>query len=158
MTREKSRVIAGAQQSERQMTRDEIVAFFDRRQDAYDNLDAAALAAGYADDCSVESPMVGEHTGRAVVEKAFRAVFAAFPDHKLRPDRLVIDGNRVAQILSLEGTNIGGFLGLPPSGKTFRAPAVFLYEFRDRQIVRERRIYDFTGVLMQIGVLKAKPI
>jgi hypothetical protein len=27
-----------------------------------------------------------------------------------------------------------------------------------REIVRERRIYDFTGVLVQIGVLKAKPV
>ena len=158
MTRKEPGVMVGSQQSERQMTRDEVVAFFDRRQGAYDNLDAAMLAAGYADNCTVESPMVGTHNGRATVEQAFRTVFSAFPDHKLQSDGVVIDGNRVAQILSLEGTNIGGFLGLPPSGKTFRVPAVFLYEFKDRQIGRERRIYDFTGVLMQIGVLKAKPV
>ena len=36
--------------------------------------------------------------------------------------------------------------------------AVFLYELRDRHIVRERRIYDFTRLLVQIGVLKAKPV
>jgi len=28
---------------------------------------------------------------------------------------------------------------------------------RDGLIVRERRIYDFTGLLIQVGVLKAKP-
>jgi len=28
----------------------------------------------------------------------------------------------------------------------------------DRQIAHERRIYDFTGLLIQIGVLKAKPV
>ena len=32
-----------------------------------------------------------------------------------------------------------------------------VFEIRGRQIVRERRIYDFTGLLLQIGVLKAKP-
>ena len=35
--------------------------------------------------------------------------------------------------------------------------AVLVYEFRERKIVRETRIYDFTGVLIQIGLLKAKP-
>jgi hypothetical protein len=35
---------------------------------------------------------------------------------------------------------------------------VFMYELKDRKIVRERRIYDFTGLLVQIGLLKAKPV
>jgi hypothetical protein len=34
---------------------------------------------------------------------------------------------------------------------------VFFYELRDGLIVRERRVYDFTGVLVQVGLLKAKP-
>jgi hypothetical protein len=41
--------------------------------------------------------------------------------------------------------------------KRFNAPAVFVYEFHERKIVREQRIFDFTSVLMQMGVLKAKP-
>ena len=158
MMREQPTVVGGAQQPAGQMTRDEIVAFFDRHQEAYDNLDAGALAAGYADDCFVESPMGGIHRGRAAVEQVFRKVFEAFLDHKVRPDSLVVDGNRVAQILSLEGSHIGEFMGLPATGKPFRVPAVFLFELRAGQIVRERRIYDFTGVLVQIGVLKTKPV
>ena len=157
MTHDPATVTTGTQQSEGQVTRDEIVAFFDRRQEAYDNLDAKALAAGYADDCLVESPMAGTHQGRVAVEQVFRSLFDAFPDHKTRPDSLVIDGNRVAQTLGLEGTDIGGFMGLPATGRPFRVPAVFLYEFRNRQIVKERRIYDFTGLLVQVGRLKAKP-
>jgi hypothetical protein len=35
---------------------------------------------------------------------------------------------------------------------------VALYELKDGKIVQERRIYDFTGLLIQIGVLKVKPI
>jgi len=51
-----------------------------------------------------------------------------------------------------------GKVGLPATGQPFRVPAVFLFELRAGQIVRERRIYDFTGVLVQIGVLKTKPV
>ena len=120
------------------MTRAEIMAFFDRCQIAFDNLDAATLAADYADDCIVDSPAGGAHTGPPAVKKVFQAVFDAFLDMKTRTDSLVIDGNHVAQALTIEGTNIGGFLGVSASGKPFRLVAVFLYEFKDRRIVRRR--------------------
>jgi len=34
--------------------------------------------------------------------------------------------------------------------------AVFL-QLQDGRIIHERRMYDFTGLLVQIGVLRAKP-
>ena len=140
------------------LTREELTALFDRRQDALDNMDADALSADYADDCVVESPAAGTLRGATAVDRARRAWFEAFPDVKYRTDRLIIDidGAHVVQLVTIEGTDIGGFMGLP-SGKSFKAPAVYLYEFRDRKIVHETRIYDFTGVLIQIGLLKAKP-
>jgi steroid delta-isomerase-like uncharacterized protein len=139
------------------LTREEVTALFDRRQEAFDNMDADALAGDYADDCLVDSPASGTLRGAVAVDRARRAFFEAFPDLKVRTDHLVIDGNTVVQIATLEGTDIGGFMGLDPSGRSFKAPAVFLYEFRNRKIARESRIYDFTGVLVQIGLLKAKP-
>jgi predicted ester cyclase len=139
------------------MTRDEILALFERRQRAYDALDAAALARDYTDDTVIESPWAGVHKGPHHGERALKAVFSALQDLKMHTDRYVVDGDSVAQFLSIEGHNIGGYMGLPPTGKPFRLPAVFLYELRDGRIVRERRIYDFTGLLVQVGVLKAKP-
>src|SRR5262249_24732186 len=140
------------------ITRDEILALFDRRQKAYDDLDAAMLAADYAPHATVESPMGGAHQGRDVIETVFQAFFDAFVDLRVTTDRLVIDGPSVVQILNAEGTHIGVFLGLEPTSKPFRFSAAVLYDVQDGQIVRERRIYDFTGFLVQIGVLKAKPV
>ena len=48
-------------------------------------------------------------------------------------------------------------MGLPPTNKPFRLPIVFLCTVKDGLVVHEQRIYDFTGMLVQIGVLKAKP-
>jgi steroid delta-isomerase-like uncharacterized protein len=158
MRREHSKIATGSGPSGGHMTRAEIVAFFEARQAAYDNFDAATLAADYADSCVVDSPTGGTHTGRTAVQKVLQAVFDAFLDMTIRTDSLVIDGDHVAQALSIEGTNMGGFLGLSASGKPFYLTAVFLYELEDRHIVRERRIYDFTGMLTQIGVLKTKPV
>src|SRR5215210_3412941 len=95
------------------LTREQIEAMFVRRQEALDNLDAAALSADYAEDCVVESPAAGKLQGAWAVDNARRAWFDAFPDLKYHTDRLVIDGSTVCQILTLEGTDIGGFMGLP---------------------------------------------
>jgi len=138
------------------MTRDAIEAMFARRRDAYDRQDAAALARDYAPECIIDSPTGGVHHGPAAAEQVIRTVFDALDVH-LHEDSLLIDGDSVAEVATLEGTDSGKFLGLPPTGKSFRVPAVFVYDLKDGQIVRERRIYDFTGLLVQIGLLKAKP-
>jgi steroid delta-isomerase-like uncharacterized protein len=139
------------------MTREEIATMFARREEAFNERDSASLAADYADDAVIESPTVGIHQGPDAARQAYDAIFHAFADNVRRTEALVIDGDHVAQVLTIEGTNLGGLMGLPPSGKHFRMPAVFLYDLRGDRIVRERRIYDFTGMLVQIGVLKARP-
>jgi hypothetical protein len=48
-------------------------------------------------------------------------------------------------------------MGLPPTGKPFRIPLVFLGTIKDHRIAEARTLYDFTGLLVQVGILKAKP-
>jgi steroid delta-isomerase-like uncharacterized protein len=138
------------------MTREQIELMFERRRLAQEGRDVATLLKDYADDCIVESPSAGVHTGKKAIEEAMRAVFQAL-DVKVRQQQLVIDGHTVVQVVFMEGKDVGEFLGLPPTGKSFRAPVVFVYELDDHKIKHERRIYDFTGLLLQIGLLKAKP-
>ena len=140
-----------------ELTRDEILAMFARRQEAFDDLDAARLAADYADDVVIESPMSGRH-GKADAERNLRALFDAFLDLKATFDPPIVDAQHVAVIGMCEGTNMGGFMGLPPSGRGFKLRTVMMFELRGGQIVREQRIYDFTGMLIQVGILKAKPV
>jgi steroid delta-isomerase-like uncharacterized protein len=138
------------------MTRDQIAAMFESRRAAYDRQDAAALAADYMADCVIESPTAGTHHGPAAAERVLAKVFEAL-DVKLVQEAVMIDGDSVAQVVSLEGKDVGDFLGLAPTGKSFRVPGVFVYELKAGKIARERRIYDFTGLLIQTGLLKTKP-
>jgi steroid delta-isomerase-like uncharacterized protein len=140
------------------MTVEEIREAFARRQEAINNRDLTALAALYALDCSVESPLAaGTVQGRQAVTKIHQALFDALPDLHFGQERILIDGNEAVQIATLTGTYTGGFMGLPPSGKTLKVPIVVICTFEDGLIAQERRIYDFTGMLVQIGVLKARP-
>jgi len=141
------------------MTRDEVAALYVRRQEAHARRAADEAAGFHAEDGVVESPLAGGIvTGRAAIEKTYQAFFTAFPDLQTETDDLLIDGDHAAWFFTHLGTERGEFMGLPPTGKAFRARVVFLSELRDGVIVRERRIYDFTGVLVQIGLLKIKPV
>jgi steroid delta-isomerase-like uncharacterized protein len=140
------------------MTREEIVKLFDHRQEAMDRQDVDALTALYAPDCVVESPMAGSTVrGRAAVAHVYHTLFEAFPDLTYTPDDLVIEGDVAVQIAMVTGTDTGGFMGMPPSGRPVRVPVTILCRFSDGGIAHERRIYDFTGMLVQAGVLKARP-
>jgi steroid delta-isomerase-like uncharacterized protein len=140
------------------VSRAEIEAFFSKRQRAFDAHDARALAADYAEDGVVESPLIGgEAKGREAIIRLYDAYFRAFTDLTLAVDRLLIDDQQVALVATASGTDLGGFMGMEPTGRAVRVSVVFLFELAEGLIVRERRIYDFTGLLVQVGILKAKP-
>ena len=70
---------------------------------------------------------------------------------------MLIDGDRAMLVFSISGTHAGDFFGLHASGRHLEATCAFIYTMANGCIVHERRILDFTGVLMQVGVLRAKP-
>lgn len=140
------------------MTREEIVALFDRFRRAFAARDAAAVASLHAETCVMESPTAGGSvTGRSALIQVYETWFRGFPDLVSTYEDLMIDGDRVAQLSTVSGTDTGGFLGLPPTNKPFQIPVLWLFNVKDGLIVFSRPIYDFTGLLVQIGLLKTKP-
>jgi steroid delta-isomerase-like uncharacterized protein len=139
------------------MTREEIMAMFARREMEWRARDAAALAADHAPDGIVLSPTGGVLEGREEIERIYRVWFTAFPDLTLSDIDVLIDGERAVLLANISGTHAGDFFGLPATGRRVQAVGAFVYMLRDGFIEHERRILDFTGVLVQVGVLKAKP-
>ena len=139
------------------MTHEEIVELFAQREAAFARHDVEALTALHSETCVVESPLGGTVQGRAAIAQVYRVFFEAFPDVALAVDDLIIDGDLAVQVGTFSMTDTGGLMGMTPSGKPALVPIVAVHRVADGQIVHERRIYDFTGMLVQIGVLKAKP-
>lgn len=140
------------------MSREEIEALIDRRLHAWNVRDAHALALDHAEDGVVESPLAGGNaSGREAIERLYATYFRAFTDFKLEKRDLLIDGDRVGLFAWVSGTDRGGFMGMEPTGRAVRMSIAFLYQLRDGKIASEYRIYDFTGLLIQVGMLKAKP-
>ena len=84
--------------------------------------------------------------------------FDAFPDFTLEQEVLIIDGEHVAQLVRVTGTDNGGFMGMAPTRRKITFRCGLFHTMRDGLIVHERRVYDFTGLLIQVGLLKAKPV
>ena len=139
------------------MTREEVLALFTRREAAWRAHDAASLAADHAPDGVVLSPTGGVLEGREDIERVYRIWFKAFPDLGFTERDVLVDGDRAVLVFTVTGTHAGDFFGLAASGRRVQAVCAFVYTLRDGLIVHERRILDFTGVLIQVGVLKAKP-
>jgi predicted ester cyclase len=139
------------------MTRDEILALVKRRHAAWGLRDPGAIAATHALEGTVASPVGGVLKGRAEIERVYRLWFSAFPDIVLEQDDLLIDGNRAVQVGRMSGTHSGDFFGLAPTGRHVECQVALVLTVADGLVADELRIYDFTGVLVQVGVLKAKP-
>ena len=52
----------------------------------------------------------------------------------------------------LLGTHDGPFLGVEPTGRSFRCPMTAVFEFEDDRIVCERVDFDAATILRQLGI------
>jgi predicted ester cyclase len=139
------------------MTRDEIVRFFERRSTHWRGRNPEALAACHAPGGTVVSPLFGALAGYAEITESYRQLFTTFPDWTLKSEELIIDGDRVAERFVASATHVGDLMGLPGTNRHGRIEGVLLYTMGDGGIQHEQRLYDFSALLIQIGVLRSKP-
>jgi steroid delta-isomerase-like uncharacterized protein len=139
------------------MTRQDIVALFNRRDEAWKRRDATALAADHADTAIWDSPMQGRIEGRDRIRKLYDDWFGAFPDLAFTSTDLVIDDHRVVQFFTVTGTQSGQFGGVSPTGRRIQFNGAWLYTLQaDGRISHGRLLYDVTTLMIQLGVLKTK--
>jgi steroid delta-isomerase-like uncharacterized protein len=139
------------------MTRAELQVVSDRFQEAFKRRDTGTLAAFYSLDGVVESPMFATLRGRKAIEDAQRAFFSSFPDATITVDATVIDPPHIALFATMTATHVNEFFGLPGTGRHVDFRMCRLLRMDADLIAHEARIYDFTGLLVQVGVLRAKP-
>ncbi|MEJ2109839.1 MAG: ester cyclase [Acidobacteriota bacterium] len=139
------------------MTHRDIAQFFTRRDKDWLDHNVDALTDGHAEDGEILSPLFGNIRGYSAIHKSYAEFYEIFPDAKYDTEDLLIDGDRAAQFVKMTGTQEQNFCGFSSEGKQFQFQLASLFFFSDMKIIREIRIYDFTGMLLQIGALKAKP-
>jgi len=141
------------------MTSDEIRSFLDRFVRAWERQDIPALAACYSPDCVVVSPIFNTLRGRAQVEHSYVDLFRAFASPTIHVDEVVIGAEeppRAAIVWTVQAIHAGEIFGMPGTGRRIERTIAYVLTFDDGLIASERRIYDFTNMLIQLGVLRAR--
>jgi steroid delta-isomerase-like uncharacterized protein len=140
------------------MNREDLTALFNRRADAWERRDPDALVSTYAEHAVVDSPMQGRLHGRARIRELYVGWMTAFPDLVYTRRALVIDGNHVAESFTIRGTHSAPFHGVPPTARRIDVNGAMFYTVgEDGLIVQDHRVYDVTRMMVQLGILRAKP-
>jgi steroid delta-isomerase-like uncharacterized protein len=140
------------------MPNDQLAAFIVRHTAAWNRRDVEALCADHSENGVILSPMFARVEGGPQIRASYTALFTVFPDWQLGYEDPICEGSRVAIPFSVKATHKGEFMGLPGTGKRCEFEGVSLFRLDDDLRIREeRRVYDFTGVLTRLGVLRVRP-
>lgn len=141
------------------ITRQQVANRITRQFEALNRHDAAAAAAAYTADAVVLDPQYPEPLrGRNAIVKDFEELFGAFPDLEVTEKLTLIEGDAYAIEFTMRGTHKGPLIGpsghIPATGKRveFHGGAFGRVDAEARAI-EERRSFDLTGMLSQIGLL-----
>jgi steroid delta-isomerase-like uncharacterized protein len=117
---------------------------------------AAGVAALYAHDAVLTSPMFKTTCGQVAIAETFDVLFSRFPDWQVEVSAILVDGDQAAALTTASATDRSGAFGLPATGQPFSYRCVLLYTIRDGRIVREERIYDLTAVIDRLQKVRAE--
>jgi len=83
----------------------------------------------------------------------WRNIRAALPDVQIHIQDMIVEENRVAVRVILEGTHSGDGLGAKATGRHVRVAGIVIVHVADGQIVEGWNSWDQLGLLQQLGVL-----
>ena len=90
--------------------------------------------------------------GPVAVEMHLRALRNTFPDFVLRTHEVIAENDWVAVRVTAEGTHLGEWLGIKPSGKRIQLRSLNLDRVLNGRIVEHWGEADTVGMLAQMGV------
>lgn len=81
------------------------------------------------------------------------ALFQGFPDIKNTVEDVLADGNKVVYRSTLQGTNTGEFLGIPPTGKSAKVNDFTLLRIENGKIAEWWYETNLLEVMKQLGLI-----
>ena len=93
-------------------------------------------------------------TGPAARVEPTRRYHEAFPDLRMDIEELIVAGDTVVVRSAFRGTDTGGYVGRPPTGRTVDEWVVNIMHFEGDKVVREWIGADKLGLFIQLGVVE----
>jgi len=108
----------------------------------------------FGDTARYEDEPWGEHyEGRDGVRSFYEQLMTALPDLEIEVKRRHVTDDAIVLEVMIRGTQLGGWRGLPATGRRVEFPLCGVYTFdADDRLAGERIYYDRGTVLRQLGV------
>ena len=98
-------------------------------------------------------PSGNNNRGPESMRQLITRLSTAFPDMHYTVEELVAEGDTVVTRVTVNGTHLGPFQGIPPTGRSFQQAQMHFIRFRDGKVVEHRAVRDDLGVMQQLGVI-----
>jgi predicted ester cyclase len=112
-----------------------------------------ALDAIVAEDLISHNALPGLPPGREGGKMAHRGFTEAFPDGQSTTEDLIAEGDKVVERYTFRGTNLGSFMGAPPTSKKVQIESMSIYRIANGKIVEHWGENDTLGLMAQMGMM-----
>ncbi len=88
----------------------------------------------------------------------FRTLVTAFPDWRMHAEDVIVGDDKAAARVTVTGTQLGGFMGLPPTRIAVSVPLIDIMRFDDAGLICEHwGVADMLSLMHQLGAIPAAP-
>lgn len=94
-------------------------------------------------------PSTGDPRGD--LKRAMERVSAGLADAAFEIEDMIGEDDRVAVRLTASATQVGPFMGIPPSGRRYSIGEIHIFRVRGGQVVEHWHQFDQVGMMRQLG-------
>jgi predicted ester cyclase len=108
-------------------------------------------------DALIRAPLPIQATGPQVLKEVYARLLHVFPDLQVTIDDLIAEGDKVVSRNTVTGTNLGDYMGHPPTGNPVTYDEIFIFRFAGDRITETWGVVDLLSAMRQLGVIPATP-
>lgn len=112
------------------------------------------VASEYTVYLDTADPWEGKTLNHSEFRTRLNYSFNSFPDINFDIKMAISDGNFVAIMWVMTGTNTGKIGDYSPTNKKIQADGFTIYHFNDGKVCGHTQVYDRTTIMKQLGFLR----
>ena len=116
--------------------------------------DVSRIGEFYAENFQANYPMTDWGKGLEGAKNLALEIRAGFPDYRERIDELIDEGDRIVVRLTILGTHLGDYGGLPATGKSVEFTDVTICRIENGRIVEQSGLSDLLTLFVQLGLIE----
>jgi steroid delta-isomerase-like uncharacterized protein len=107
----------------------------------------------FTEDFVDRYPAPGETPNKEGFKQFLSGLHKSFPDWRWSLEDIFSERDKVAYRFTMQGTDKGGYIGLPLTGREIRFAGIGILRFANSKVVERWTIGDSMTLLHQLGVI-----